>query len=137
MSKRFLVVCVFFLLVVSTLGPLSFGYKLSEKEILIDNSSKPQSMDGPPMDSPWPMYCHDVRHTGRSLHSTNDNPYDVKWMFDIYGPVWGGPVIDEEGIIYIGSDSVYAIYPNGTLKWRYNDFIRIASSPAIGDDGSI
>ena len=100
-------------------------------------TERPISPADGPMDSPWPMYCHDVRHTGRSPYSTANNPYDVKWMFDIYGPVWGGPVIDEEGIIYIGSDSVYAIYPNGTLKWRYNDFIRIASTPAIDENGII
>jgi outer membrane protein assembly factor BamB len=91
-------------------------------------------LDGP-MDSPWPMYCHDVRHTGRSPYSTADNPYEIKWIFDIYGPVWGGPVIDEDGIIYIGTDSVYALYPNGKLKWRYEDSFRISSTPAIDENG--
>ena len=104
--------------------------ELNENHTVIINSLK-----SPPMDSPWPMYCHDVHHTGRSPYSTVNNTYDVKWMFSIYGPVWGGPVIDEEGNIYIGSDSIYAIYPNGTLKWRYNDFIRIASTPAIDENG--
>ena len=37
-----------------------------------------QSLDGP-MDSPWPMYCHDVRHTGRSSYSTVDT-WDVNGM---------------------------------------------------------
>ena len=169
MRKRFLVICMFFLLVISSIDPLSFGYKLSEKEVLVENydcyndseitdygsipsyeyddfidiesekvniSKQPSKpLNGPPINSPWPMYCHDVKHTGRSPYSTADNPYDVKWMFDIYGPVWGGPIIDEEGTIFLGSDSVYAIYPNGTLKWRYNDFIRIASTPAIDENG--
>jgi len=105
--------------------PLSFGYNIK-----IDSVS-----ESPPLDSPWPMYCHDVRHTGRSPYSTANNPYEIKWMFDIYGPVYGGLVIDEEGIIYIGSDSVYAIYPNGELKWRYNDNFRISSTPAIDENG--
>ncbi len=61
-----------------------------------------EPLDSPPMDSPWPMYCHDTRHTGRSPYSTADNPYDTKWMFDIYGPVFGGPIIDEDGVLYIG-----------------------------------
>jgi hypothetical protein len=30
-----------------------------------------QPSDGP-MDSSWPMYCHDVKHTGRSPYSTVD-----------------------------------------------------------------
>jgi len=169
MRKRFLVICMFFLLVISSIDPLSFGYKLSEKEVLVENydcyndseitdygsipsyeyddfidiesekvniSKQPSKpLNGPPINSPWPMYCHDVKHTGRSPYSTADNPYDVKWMFGIYGPVWSGPIIDEEGIIYIGSDSVYAIYPNGTLKWRYEERFRIASTPAIDENG--
>jgi outer membrane protein assembly factor BamB len=104
---------------------MTFGHN-----IRLDNIS-----DSPPLDSPWPMYCHDIRHTGRSPYSTADNPFEIKWMFDIYGPVYGGLVIDEEGIIYVGSDSVYAIYPNGELKWRYDDDIRISSTPAIDENG--
>ena len=38
-----------------------------------------------PMDSPWPMFMHDVRHTGRSPYSTADNPYDEKWYFTADG----------------------------------------------------
>ena len=39
------------------------------------------------MDSPWPMYCHDERHTGRSNYSTVGNPSGVeKWrLYDGWG----------------------------------------------------
>ena len=37
MIKRFLVIGLFFLLVVSSIGSLSFGYKLSEKNTIIEN----------------------------------------------------------------------------------------------------
>jgi len=103
MRKRFLVIGLFFLLVISSLVPLSFGNKLSEKETVIENYDSynqqeilgynPVSnqeldsfdiarteetnivkepfnpIESPPMDSAWPMYCHDVRHTGRSPYT--------------------------------------------------------------------
>jgi len=71
--------------------------------------------DGP-MDSPWPMFMHDVRHTGRSPYSTADNPYDEKWYFIAHG-IEGSMVIDDEGVIYTCLEDLYVIYPNGTLKW--------------------
>ena len=38
----------------------------------------------------------------------------------------------------MGSDCLYAINPNGSLKWKYKTDDRIySSSPAIGSDGTI
>ena len=48
------------------------------------------------------------------------------------------PAIDDKGIIYLGGNkNLYAIYPNGTLKWNYTNGNYISSSPAIGGDGII
>jgi len=82
--------------------------------------------DGP-MDSPWPMKCHDTHHTGLSPYSTADNPDGVeKWRFRCD---WNrGGVID----FYL-----YAINPNGSLKWRYRTDMWIWSSPAIAEDGTV
>jgi outer membrane protein assembly factor BamB len=110
---------------------------LQAETLINPDKTPPQPVDDPPMDSPWPMYCHDVRHTGRSPYSTTNNLGEEKWKFDIYGPFWGGPVIDEEGIIYIGTDSVYAIYPNGTLKWRFEERFSVSSTPVIDENGVI
>ena len=172
MRKRFLVVCMFFLLVISSIGPLSFGSKLSEKEILIENynryndpeitgygqipgyecndfidtesekvnilkeASKP--LNGP-MDSAWPMKCHDNHHTSQSPYSTADNPYIEKWRFKSDW-IENTPVIDSNGTIYFASDdrTVVAVYPNGTVKWRFNtEGNMLGSSPAIDEDGTI
>ena len=48
------------------------------------------------------------------------------------------PAIDSDGTIYVAtSDSyLYAIHPNGTLKWK-TPATRTQSSPALGDDGLI
>jgi outer membrane protein assembly factor BamB len=94
-----------------------------------------------PMNSSWPMYCHDVKHTSRSPYSTADNPYVEKWRFSTISGFWIGtsPTISSDGTIYF-ADSIYlyALHPNGTLKWanRINENI-IGSTPAIDENGTI
>ena len=180
MIKRFLVICVFFLLIVSTLGPLSFGFKLSEKDTIPeiydydrylyteyydcynaseitgygpilnyeDNSFESEKtnivkepfnpLNNLPMDSPWPMYCHDTHHTSRSPYSTIDT-WDEIWSFKqpMNDFVRGSTVIGEDGTIYFGGWDLYALYPNGTLKWMYDLEYYVWSAPAIDENGVI
>ena len=98
----------------------------------------PQTVDGP-MDSPWPMYCHDTRHTGRSPYSTTHIVGNEKWRYRVGFLIHGSGVIDDENILYFGSwdDNIYALYSNGTLKWEYDIGGNLESSPAIDDDGII
>jgi len=90
-------------------------------------------------DSPWSMYCHDVHHTGRSFYSTINTTGDEKWRFwTEYSGISSGIVISDDGTIYFsGSYDFYAVYPNGTLKWRYNTGGVIESCPAIDKNGVI
>ena len=89
------------------------------------------------VDSPWPMYCHDTRHTGRSPYSTVDT-WDEIWKFETWGTAWGGPAIDEDGTIYIGAYPLHAVYPNGTEKWTFNtDGYFTSVTPAIDENGTI
>jgi outer membrane protein assembly factor BamB len=90
-----------------------------------------------PMDLAWPMYCHDLRHTGRSPYSTVDNHGTEKWRFDTIEWACGSPVIDVDSVIYIGSNDLWAIYPNGTLKWKYDIPHKIVDAPAINEEGVI
>jgi len=95
-----------------------------------------------PMDSPWPMFCHDIRHTGRSQFGASGNTGLEKWKFWMEGLADSSPAIDENGTIYIGSTSndnkcLYAIYPNGTEKWKFKTNGWVKSSPAIAADGTI
>jgi len=95
-------------------------------------------------DGPWPVYMHDVKHTGRSIY--NGPPYPMlKWLYDsgTY-PQWVGnaPAIDADGTIYFGSFEqtdgyFYAINPDGSLKWKYHTFTQMNCAPAIGSDGTI
>jgi len=107
----------------------------SEKINVLEETSK--SLNGPPMDSPWPMYCHDTRHTGRSPYSTADNPGVEKWRFDTIDRVTGSSVIDDEGVIYVAASDLFAVYPNGTLKWRFETPFWMEMAPAIDENGVI
>jgi len=98
--------------------------------------TNPVTFNGGPMDSPWPMYSHDVHHTGLSPYSTADNPLTEKWRFSLSWPSdYDGFILDRNGIIYGGPDYVYGIYPNGTMKWAYPKYSVIESTPAIDENG--
>ena len=90
--------------------------------------------------TPWPMFHHDLRHTGLSPYDTSDNPGKLRWKFKTeYYVLSSSPAIGSNGIIYIGSADhyLYAINPNGTLKWKFQTGYELYSSPAIDSDGTI
>ena len=62
----------------------------------------------------------------------------VKWEYST-GIILSCPAIGPDGTIYIGSmdHNLYAIRPDGTLKWKFLTYSVIDSSPAIGPDGTI
>jgi len=115
-------------------------YKISNTEelIKIENPQLTGILPNGPLDSVWPMKCHDVHHTGRSQISTANNSYIEKWRFDC-GWVEDNPIIDNYGTIYFASDwDVIAIFPNGTLKWIFEtEGLMKGCSPAINEDGTI
>jgi outer membrane protein assembly factor BamB len=61
----------------------------------------------------------------------------VKWLFAT-GPA-NSPTIADDGTIYVGGDNsiVWALNPNGTLKWSYDTDYIVMGCPAIGLDGTI
>jgi outer membrane protein assembly factor BamB len=52
--------------------------------------------------------------------------------------VFSSPAIGDDGTIYIGSESggIYALDPNGSMKWNFQAEGEAYSSPAISADGS-
>jgi len=100
-------------------------------------------LDGP-MDSAWSMFSHDTHHTGQSPYSTEDNPGTEKWRFENDGLIEDTPIISDDGTIYFGGAVDFqpwylvALYPNGSLKWRYRtEGLIWGSSPAINEDGIV
>jgi outer membrane protein assembly factor BamB len=140
MEKRFLVIGLVFLLLFSSVVPMSIGLNVKQS-----NEIEPQSniQSEGPMDSAWSMYCHDLHHTSQSQYSTVDNQGYEKWRFRTIdqGAIETSAVIDSNGTIYVGTMGVdtnlYALYPNGTIKWSYSVGLLIWDTPAIAEDGTI
>jgi len=100
--------------------------------------------------SPWPMLHGNLRHTGLSPYNTTHVNGTLKWSFETNDSVESSPAIGVDGTIYIGSHDgyLYAINPDGTLKWKfkagypiYDEWGQsnksILASPAIASDGTI
>lgn len=88
---------------------------------------------------PWPMFCHDLHHTGRSPFSAANNSGTIKWSFPLYGwGMYGSACINSEGTIYVPDIyRLYALNPNGTLKWQIIINGWGESCPALDKNGTI
>jgi outer membrane protein assembly factor BamB len=140
---------IIILFVVSAVVPVTSTYNFIKVDSSLKETTTPfqistkqkepssNMIDGP-INSPWPMCFHDTHHTGRSPYSTSDNPGTEKWRFSTNTATDGYPVIGSDGTIYIGSWNFYAVYHNGTLKWKYWLYGGcIKSAPAIDENGTI
>lgn len=99
-----------------------------------------------------------VGHDGTLYLGSDDDhlyAFDVaeqklKWSFQVgscpqrvgVGPeaskcdVDAGPTVGHDGIIYTGGDGIYAINPDGTLRWRFATGGHVSSAPALLPDGT-
>jgi outer membrane protein assembly factor BamB len=48
-----------------------------------------------------------------------------------------GPTVGPDGVIYTGGDGVYAINPDGSLRWRFATGGHVSSAPAVLPDGTV
>ena len=88
----------------------------------------------------WPLYGHDAQNTCQSKYAASQNEGYEKWKYFIDDSLTLiTPVIDGDGTLYFTSSShgLYAIYPNGILKWRSDLVGWPQFQPAIGLDGTI
>src|SRR5271170_4570814 len=100
-----------------------------------------------PTSSSWPIFHHDLSHTGLSPFNTSSNAGALKWEFATGNHVESSPSIGSDGTIYFGSDdgNVYAVNSYGGMTWKFQTQISsvtgapqiVRSSPAIGTDGTI
>lgn len=77
---------------------------------------------------------------GNNMLSLNKNSGALNWSYVTDGAIVNSsPAVDVNGVIYFGSwdDGVYAINPDGTLKYRFPTGGNVWSSPVIGEDGII
>jgi len=91
-----------------------------------------------PMNSPWPMFRHDNRHSATSQYH-DPTPNGTPWSYSSGGGT-SSPTIATDGTIYIGggSGTLKALNSNGTLKWSFSiGGGATRSTPAIADDGTV
>ena len=90
--------------------------------------------------SPWPMFMHDARHTGRSEYIIPDK-VSLLWTSDFaLQHITGISISVDGGIIYAGSKdhNIYAIdASDGSVIWKYLADHEIVGTPAVDEDGNI
>jgi outer membrane protein assembly factor BamB len=96
--------------------------------------------------APWPTFRYNNLHTGRSPY-VGAQTNNVKWSYDTGSQLArSSPAIGADGTVYVGSSvnrfstiikKLYAINPDGSLKWSYTTGGAVWSSPAIGADGTV
>ena len=85
----------------------------------------------------WRQFHGSAPNMGWKLRSTNGATRPA-WRLDI-GDVAASPVVDPDGVIYIGSAEghLIAVNPDGTERWRRTYGNPIIASPAVAEDGCI
>lgn len=99
--------------------------------------------------SPWPMIAHDPQFTGRSPFVGPKTP-TVVWTLDLPYGIFSGPIIGEDGTLFVGTSSYlgfigdtsnyfYAIDRNGQIKWTYTTETpySVASGLLVNNEGII
>jgi len=93
-------------------------------------------------DSPWPMFRHDAKHTGRCEYSGPNFP-ELLWTIPDQGYGTSSPAIGDCGIIYYassmdsGDNYLRCIGADGTVHWSYPTGMAWYTSPAIDINGII
>ncbi|MDP1553757.1 MAG: PQQ-binding-like beta-propeller repeat protein [Methanobacteriaceae archaeon] len=67
----------------------------------------------------------------------------IKWVYQFNGGVSSHPAVASDGTIYLAdyNGKLYAINPDGTLKWQYTaqkgDYTGFMTAPSVSKDGTI
>ena len=128
---------ILFLLCIAVLGGCFAGgaFKPPVEHITATPApaSQPYGYDVPVQPaSPWPTFRRDRRNTGASpLPAAYQG--DQPWMFQTGKGLFTTPVIDSDGMVYIGSADhyFYALNPDGSLNWKYETGEIIDSAGAL------
>jgi outer membrane protein assembly factor BamB len=84
--------------------------------------------------SPWPMMRRDQPNTGLSPIRATYRDGEHPWSFRTGRGVFSTPVIGGNGTVYVGSADgyMYALAPDGELRWRFQTGGVIDSAAALG-----
>ncbi|MAT43948.1 MAG: hypothetical protein CL609_16555 [Anaerolineaceae bacterium] len=88
--------------------------------------------------SPWAKFRANELQNGRSAVKPSISNLSP-WSFRTGKGIFSSPVVDKDGIVYIGSADTYfyALNPDGTVKWRVKTGEIIDSSALLDDQGFV
>ena len=89
-------------------------------------------------DSPWPMFHHDLQHTGRS-GTAGPQEANLKWIFETGDDIISSPVVGPRRIIYLGSKdgNLYSLMPGGIEQWSFYAGDEVSTTPSVYSNGDI
>src|SRR3989337_3750622 len=102
-------------------------------DFCIRNEYAPTFSSAQPTADSWPMFHHDVKHTGNS-NSAGPDTNKTLWKSNTGGQV-DSPVV-ADCVVYVGSydRKVYALNAsNGAYIWSYTTGCYVDSAPAVSD----
>lgn len=89
--------------------------------------------------SPWPKFRANTLQTGRTPISSTANETVAAWEYRTEKGIFSSPVVDKDGICYIGSADhcFYALNTDGSVKWKIQTGEIIDSSALLDNQGRI
>lgn len=104
------------------------------------SAASPVTVNADLANSAWPMFQHDLQHTGRSPY-VGPQTNSLKWALTLDAGYTYSPITGSDGTIYVGCENggtvFYAINPNGTLKWQRTLNTLHNTSAAMASDGTL
>lgn len=81
---------------------------------------------------PWPMFRHDLSHTGQSGYA-GSHLGTLEWSYETGQQIDSSPAVGPDANIRFGSldDTVYCLNSSGTLVWSFQTGWNVNSSPAV------
>lgn len=92
-----------------------------------------------PLGGPVPMFRGDAQHTGRSPFLMPTKPPTERWRFEVPARITAAAAVAQDGTVLFGAHdfSVYALRPDGTLRWRRATQDIVWGTPALGGEGGV
>jgi len=87
-------------------------------------------------DAPWPSFGKDYQNT-RSTVLGAPTGGSIRWIYSANSRSQSSPIVAADGTIYFGAtNGIYAVRPNGQLRWRwFAGYSAATSTPAIDANG--
>jgi len=144
---KLIIICIIFLIIFSI---NIIGMEKNKKyENKSNNINQKQIIDFnisiSKQENPWPMFRHDLKHTGRTKYTGPTNPV-INWTYQTNDSIISSAAIVSDGTIYVGvgwdktktkDPYLYAFKNDGNIKWKFESEKGFFSSPSIDSNGII